>query len=120
VFFARRIDDGDSLSVQIDVYREINPISYLEGFTRLETLVLKTRVVSLHNAGPGAFYLDTATDLRVFGLAAMKACPTLRKTTISSFAEFSCILTRVPGSSSILSEEGTGFDFDKVSKFWSG
>jgi hypothetical protein len=118
------------LSVQAHAYHsEAAPLNALEKFTGIETLILQTRtVMSFYQEGsrPDHFELDTPGDMHAFGLAVMQACSTLRQATLaartlrSAGVERNCTLTRTPGTDTISFEEGTGFDFDAVSKFWTG
>ncbi|KAJ7288030.1 hypothetical protein C8J57DRAFT_1706551 [Mycena rebaudengoi] len=102
---------------------EASPISALKGFTRIETLILQTRSISEFTEDPPDPARQDPSDLHAFGVAIMDACPTLRQAVLGAESptgsERTCTLTRAAGQE-MHSEEGTDFDFEAVSKFWSG
>ncbi|KAJ7616270.1 hypothetical protein DFH06DRAFT_1343284 [Mycena polygramma] len=121
-----------------DRYSEPSPIPALARFTRLETFVFYTQTVTgFEDLVLGRFYaLGDEPTLRIFGLAIMKACPTLRRADIgarifpdvgreNSHHQYprrdrTCTLTRTSTDEEITEEYETRFDFHAVSRFWSG
>ncbi|KAJ7288029.1 hypothetical protein C8J57DRAFT_1278767 [Mycena rebaudengoi] len=104
------------------------PINALGRFSRIETLVLELSSIvrfARHTSNPSIFFhLDSPDNLHEFGLTIMQACPTLRQTALAittpAAEKFTCILARTLGSDTIHAEAGTSFNFDAVSKFWTG
>ncbi|KAJ7829476.1 hypothetical protein B0H14DRAFT_2594033 [Mycena olivaceomarginata] len=116
-----------------DRFSEDSPIGALAKFPQLETFVIYCQTISgFHDYELDRTYeFGDLPSLQVFGLAIMKACPTLRRADIGSHIspatdvwyagskkrELACTVTRSPDGD-IKSVCATGFDFHAVGMFW--
>ncbi|KAJ7735026.1 hypothetical protein B0H16DRAFT_1695739 [Mycena metata] len=116
-------------------FSEVDPLTALAKFPRLQTFVLYCQRItgfsSLINAHAG-YKLDDPAELEAFGQAIMQASPPLQRAVVAARSysgtprhwhagshrrEYTCILKRT-ADEAITSEAGTRFEFREFSMFW--
>ncbi|KAJ6622118.1 hypothetical protein B0H10DRAFT_2015317 [Mycena sp. CBHHK59/15] len=129
------ITEIDEYTKVADRFSEDSPINVLAKFTQLKTFVIYCQnITGFYDFTLDRVYeLDDLPSLGTFGLAIMKACPTLRRADVGSriFSatgpedwyprsrrqELACTLTRT-SNGKIELDYGTRFDFHAVAMFW--